>query len=183
MKWLFYVLLITGMTLTFSACSKGDASNPAVTSPSEALETPLGSDSTASSDSANTAKSNKEDLTICITIGDKKCTAIFYDNPTAHAFLEHLPLTVEMQELNGNEKYYHFSDKLPTDIESVGNIKEGDLMLYQDDYLVLFYESHTTSYSYTRIGYIGDTTGLADSVGNGNITASFRIENDANDSF
>lgn len=176
MNRLFGVLLIAGMIMPFSACFKG----PAATLPSKlskSLETSSASDVTASSDPADTTENSKETITTCITIGDKKFTAILYDNSTSHALLERFPLSVEMQELNGNEKYYRFKEALPTNIESIGNIKAGDLMLYQDDYLVMFYESHTTSYSYTRIGYVEDITGLAEVVGNGSITASFGIQN------
>lgn len=57
------------------------------------------------------------------------------------ALLEKLPLTLNMDELNGNEKFYFFSEKFPTDSEPVGNIRAGDLMLYGSLCLVLFYES------------------------------------------
>lgn len=176
MRRLFCVLLIAGMALSLSACSRDNSDSSVITSSSKSSENSSESDDIISSDSTNTTKSKKESFTIYITIGDKKFTAVLYDNPTTHALIERLPLTLEMQELNGNEKYYQFSDNFPTGIESVGTIKAGDLMLYQDDYLVLFYESHTTSYSYTKIGYIEETSGLAKAVGNGNITVSFSVQ-------
>lgn len=78
-----------------------------------------------------------------------------------------------MDELNGNEKFYFFSESLPAATQQVENIKAGDFMLYGADCLVLFYESFATSYSYTRLGYIGDVTGLADVLGSGSVEITF----------
>jgi hypothetical protein len=116
-----------------------------------------------------------EKQTIQIQIGDQTFTAELEDNETAAAFREKLPLTLQMQELNGNEKYA-YDVSLPSDAESVGTIQAGDLMLYGDDCLVLFYDSFSTSYSYTRIGHITDPDGLADAVGNGSVQITFSAE-------
>ena len=101
---------------------------------------------------------------------------IYNDSPCAQQLLSKFPLTVTMNELNGNEKYYRFSESFPPNPENVESINSGDIMLYQSDYLVLFYETHNTSYTYTRIGYITDATGLKEAVGTGNPTVTFEIE-------
>lgn len=41
-----------------------------------------------------------------------------------------LPLTLDMSELHGNEKYYHFPTEQPTDPSNPGTIEAGDLMLW-----------------------------------------------------
>ncbi|MGI6118663.1 MAG: cyclophilin-like fold protein [Bilifractor sp.] len=120
-------------------------------------------------------KNMTEKQTIQIQINDQTYSAELEDNETAAAFREKLPLTLQMQELNGNEKYA-YDVSLPSDAESVGNIQAGDLMLYGDDCLVLFYDSFSTSYSYTRIGHITDPDGLADAVGNGSVQITFSTE-------
>lgn len=99
----------------------------------------------------------------------------YNDSPCAQQLLSKFPLTVTMNELNGNEKYYRFSESFSSNPENVGSINSGDIMLYQSDYLVLFYETHNTSYTYTRIGYITDSTGLKEAVGTGNPTVTFEI--------
>ena len=83
---------------------------------------------------------------ITLSIGDRSFTATMEQNCTAEAFRALLPLTLEMQELNGNEKYYYLSQALPTNRTKVGTIHAGDIMLYGDNCVVVFYETFTTSY-------------------------------------
>ena len=85
-------------------------------------------------------------------------------------------MTVAMSELNGNEKLYNFSANLPINTSNPGTIHTGDLMIYGSNTLVLFYKSFPTQYSYTRLGKINDTTGLATAVGSGSVTVTFELE-------
>jgi hypothetical protein len=48
-------------------------------------------------------------------------------------------------------------------------------MLFGSDCLVLFYESFSTSYSYTKIGYIDDPNELENAIGSGNIQITFSV--------
>ena len=117
----------------------------------------------------------EDSMELNIRIGDKNFTATLYDNATTRSLLKKLPLTINMSELHGNEKYYYFNESLPTNNERIGNINTGDLMLYGSDCLVLFYKSFSTSYSYTRLGHIDNPEGLAEAVGSGNITVTFEV--------
>lgn len=56
-----------------------------------------------------------------------------------------------------------------------GNIKAGDIMLYGNNCLVLFYKGLHTSYSYTKMGHIEDVSGLIEALGNGNVILKFEI--------
>lgn len=111
---------------------------------------------------------------ISIGIGDKTFDAVLEKNPTADAFVKLLPLEIELDELNGNEKYFRFRDRLPVDDFNPRTIRAGDLMIYGGNCFVLFYESFSTSYSYTRLGRIENAIGLAEAVGRGNVRV--RIE-------
>lgn len=113
------------------------------------------------------------DLNITITVNGRTFSATLYDNETARAFKERLPLTLDMSELNGNEKYYYLPESLPTNSSRPSAINAGDIMLYGSDCLVIFYESFSTSYSYTPIGKIDDPDGLAEALGSVNIQAAF----------
>lgn len=111
-----------------------------------------------------------------ITIGTGTFTATLYDNATAATFKSLLPLTVNMIELNGNEKYADLSNRLPTNASNPGTIQTGDLMLYGASTLVLFYKTFPTSYHYTRLGRVDDVAGLAAALGSGNVTITFELE-------
>lgn len=112
---------------------------------------------------------------IVIKINEREFTATLEETETAQAFAKLLPLEKSMVELNGNEKYYDLHQNLPSDPKQVGRIEVGDLMLFQNNFIVVFYKSHSTSYSYTRIGKIDDPTGLAEAVGNGDVMMSFAV--------
>ena len=120
--------------------------------------------------------SDNEVISMKITIGNKEFTATLYDTAAAQAFAKLLPLTLDMSELNGNEKYNYMSTTLPTKTESVGKINAGDIMLYGNSCIVLFYKSFSTAYSYTKIGKIDNVTGLQQAVGSGSVTVTFQAK-------
>lgn len=122
-----------------------------------------------------TENTDRMNDTLVIKIGDKEFTATLFDNPTAKAFKAMLPLTIKMTELNGNEKYFRLSKNLPTNASNPGTIKSGDLMLWGANTFVLFYETFSTSYSYTRLGRIDDSAGLAAVLGSGDVTISIEL--------
>ena len=110
---------------------------------------------------------------INVIVGSKTFTATLADSETGEAFAALLPLTVTMNELNGNEKYHYLSSSLPTAAYQPGTIHAGDLMLYGNNCVVLFYKTFNSSYSYTRIGAIDNPSGLASALGSGNISVRF----------
>jgi hypothetical protein len=92
---------------------------------------------------------NTDSMKLKITIGTNAFTATLYNNATATALKEKLPMTINMKELNGNEKYLDLPDNLPANASNPGTIQAGDLMLYGSNTLVFFYKSFSTSYNYT----------------------------------
>jgi hypothetical protein len=118
----------------------------------------------------------KETPTIKISIGSQVFQANLQASESTTALLKQLPLTLSMVELNGNEKYAELKNALPTQAESVGKIQSGDLLLYGNNVLVLFYESFSTPYRYTRIGKVTDTAGLAKALGAGNCQVKFELK-------
>ncbi|CAN1529034.1 COG4925 Uncharacterized conserved protein [Spirosomataceae bacterium] len=113
---------------------------------------------------------------IQIKIGEKTFKARLFDSPTTKAFKALLPLTINMNELNSNEKYADLTMSLPVNTSVPASIQVGDLMIYGSRTLVLFYKGFSTSYSYTKIGKIVDVTGLLAALGNGDVTVSFEFK-------
>jgi len=126
----------------------------------------------------NAIKENTEFMsdTLVMKIGSKHYTATLLDNPTATAFKAMLPLTMNMTELNGNEKYFDLSKSLSTNASNPGKINSGELLLYGSRTLVLFYESFSTSYTYTRLGKINNVSGLAEALGPGNVVVTMELK-------
>lgn len=116
-------------------------------------------------------RSNDMNITnnIKVTINNKEYIAQIENNETAQAFINHLPEEFNMSELNGNEKYIYMGYTLPTNHTSVKHIEAGDIMLYGNNCLVIFYKSFDTPYSYTKIGHITNLPNL----GQDDITAKF----------
>ena len=106
---------------------------------------------------------------ITININGVDFTVTLEDNETTRELVNRLPLNIEMNELNGNEKYYYFDESFPSNSSRIEIIEKGDIMLYGSDCLVLFYESFNTSYSYTRIGKLDNPSLLDDVIGKDSI--------------
>ncbi len=95
-------------------------------------------------------------------INEKEYVIDMEDNETANTFINMLPKEFNMNELNGNEKYIYLDNTLPTNSSNPKRINAGDVMLYGNNCLVIFYKSFDTSYSYTKIGHINDLPDLGD---------------------
>lgn len=87
-----------------------------------------------------------------------------------------LPLSLEMKDHLSNEKFADLPKSLSRQDQAVGNIQTGDIMLWQGNILVIFYESFRSSYSYTKLGKIRDVNGLKVALGKGNVTVRIEAE-------
>ena len=104
---------------------------------------------------------NKMEVNIVnITINNEVYQIELEDNETTKSFLNILPQELNMNELNGNEKYAYLDNTLPTDSYNPKHINKGDIMLFGNNCLVIFYKSFDTSYSYTKIGHINNLPDL-----------------------
>ena len=98
--------------------------------------------------------------TMTMIINNNTYVVELVDNNTVNELINHLPLEIEMTELNGNEKYAYFDFELKTSSYKPNHINKGDVMLFGNNCLVLFYKSFDTSYSYTKIGHISNLEDL-----------------------
>lgn len=109
---------------------------------------------------------------INLTVNGKQFTATLENNATANAFSEMLPLTLNMKELNANEKFAELPKSLPTNQYNPGTIEVGDILLYGSSTIVVFYKKFDTPYSYTKLGKIARVDGLEAALGTGNVKVS-----------
>ncbi|WP_394678684.1 cyclophilin-like fold protein [uncultured Sphingobacterium sp.] len=153
-KTLLYTLMFVSTCLQASACKRVDATGHKT-----------------SIDSLTNVKNMK----LNIIVGDKIIVATMIDNVTTRAFVEMLPLTLEMTELHKNEKYGHLSKKLPGKALTPGTIHAGDIMLWDADYkcLVLFYKTFSSPYSYVKLGTVDNPKELEAALGSGDIQVRF----------
>lgn len=112
-------------------------------------------------------------IPVTISANGRQFEANLLNNASTQALLAQMPMTVTMDEMNGNEKYYYLSSALPTDTGSIGSIHTGDLMLFGSDCLVLFYEDFRTSYRYTRLGTVSNPEELSEALGRGSVQVTF----------
>jgi hypothetical protein len=160
MKYLLALMIVVVPVIVFSSCSSEDAA-PVTQTAQENL---------------NETEEVMKD-TIRITIGERVFKATLEANDAAKAFKAMLPLTINMSDLNGNEKFFDFPSNLPANDSNPRTINSGDLMLWSSNTLVLFYKTFSTSYSYTRLGKIEDLHGLSNALGSGNVMVIFESQN------
>ncbi len=122
-------------------------------------------------DKSNNIENNSSEVidTMKVIIDGKEYIVNLEDNETVNQLIKMLPLELNMNELNGNEKYVYLDKTLPTNSFNPRKINAGDLMLFGNNCLVIFYKSFDTSYSYTKIGHIDNIP----DIGNGNILVRF----------
>ncbi|MHC5230147.1 cyclophilin-like fold protein [Enterococcus sp. LJL99] len=106
----------------------------------------------------------EEQKSLSFMIDGKEFPIIVDDTPTLDALIDELPEKFIMNDLHENEKYYEFSQPIPTNAKAIQKIEAGDVMLFGQRTLVLFYRAFPTSYQYTRIGSIENTESLSDTL-------------------
>lgn len=111
-----------------------------------------------------------------MTVGQRRFAVTLADNDAAHAFASRLPLTLEMTDLNGNEKKFDLPNALPANPGRPGTIRNGDLMLYGANTVVLFYLTFDSPYAYTRLGRVEDVNGLAQALGQRSVRVAFSLQ-------
>ena len=127
-----------------------EAGQPSATGPATVVAANVG-----------TAALQPEESHMWMTVGERRFAITLANTPAARAFAAQLPLTLDMADLNGNEKHAELSKALPVNASRPGTIHNGDLMLYGSNTLVVFYVTFDSSYSYTRLGRVDDPAGLA----------------------
>ena len=119
------------------------------------------------------ASMRSEESRMWMTVGERRFAITLADTKAARAFAGMLPLTMDMADLNDNEKHAELTKALPTNASRPGTIRNGDLMLWGSRTLVVFYQTFESSYSYTRLGHVDDPVGLAQAFGRRDVRVMF----------
>lgn len=173
MKYLIQLIValsVAGMASGFAACSEDDNTMLDIVQPLPGTDNDITEDEDNENEETTDTIMNSR---INITVGGRTYVATLVDNDAARAFAALMPLTVDMSELNGNEKYYYLDTSLPVESSRPGTIHAGDLMLYGSSCVVLFYETFASRYSYTRLGRIENPEGLSEALGSGSVKVTF----------
>lgn len=108
-----------------------------------------------------------------MTVGGRSYAITLADTAAARAFATLLPLALDMEDLNSNEKKKELPDALPTETIRPGMIRTGDLLLWGSNTVVVFYQTFDSPYAYTRLGRINDPADLAQLLGRSNVRVVF----------
>jgi len=180
MNRIINLFLAMAFLLALTACGSsaniGTESNAETPSPAGGHQNGVATSKTEAPEILMPETAVTSDTIITLTIGEQTFSATLLDNETTRQLIEQFPMTLDMSELNGNEKFFYMDSELITDSQRPGQINAGDLMLYGNNCLVLFYDTFSSSYSYTRLGSVNDPSGLADALGAGSVTITFSIE-------
>ena len=123
---------------------------------------------TITNTNANTNTKEEENV-MKININSEKYVINVENEALMEEIYNALPETFTMNELNGNEKYYYLNSTMKNaNSEAVGQVQKGDVMLFESDCLVIFYDSFETEFRYTKIGHIDN---LGD-IGSSNVEVS-----------
>ncbi|MGJ7492453.1 cyclophilin-like fold protein [Variovorax sp. ZT4R33] len=131
----------------------------------QAVEKPIPNSRVVAAADAGPPLIQLKELRMWMTVGERRFAVTLADNASAIAFAARLPLTLDMAELNGNEKHADLPRPLPSNATRPGTIRNGDLMLYGTSTVVVFYATFDSSYSYTPLGRVEDPASLAQALG------------------
>lgn len=125
---------------------------------------------------AGTAPSQAKPARIWMTVGERRFAVSLADTEAARAFAARLPLALHMTDLHANEKKFDLPDALPSNPSRPGTIRNGDLMLWGANTVVVFYVTFDSPYAYTRLGRLDDPAGLAQVLGKGGVQVGFSAQ-------
>ena len=92
---------------------------------------------------------------------------------TLVSMIENNPLELDLRDYGGFEKVGSLGFSLPSSNTQI-TTHSGDIVLYQENQIVMFYGSN--SWSYTKLGHIDDLRGWEDALGRGNVTVILSVD-------
>lgn len=110
------------------------------------------------------ARGKEMSMNATVSIGSKIYSVTAEDNYAAKAFFGRAPFSLTMSEWAENSEYYaRLSEKINADgIKSPSAFEAGDIAIYKNVSLVIFYDDTKNTAGYAKIGHIAEALGLKD---------------------
>ena len=118
---------------------------------------------------------NNEEIKINLIVNNKTFTATLENNETTRALTSMFPMTLNMSDLHSNEKYNYLNSSLTTNSSIPRMINAGDIKLYGNNCLVVFYDDFKNSYSYTNLGKVDNVDDFIAELGSGSVNIRFEL--------
>lgn len=118
---------------------------------------------------------DSEGIKINLIINNKTFTATLENNQTVQELIQNFPMTLNMSDLHSNEKYNYLSSSLTTNSNIPSMINAGDIKLYGNNCLVVFYDNFRNSYSYTNLGKVDNVDDFVAELGSGSVNIRFEL--------
>lgn len=111
-----------------------------------------------------------------VNVNGRDFTAVLEQNSAVDALVQMMeqgPVVLQLSDYAGFEKVGPLGRRLPASNSQI-TARAGDIVLYQSNQIVMFYGSN--SWSYTRLGRIGDLTGWKEALGSGDAAVTLSLE-------
>ena len=194
MKKLVALVVVLLLSITLTACGNVQNKAESTVQPETSSNTnsdgssvleftiPSGEESTdeqkpQTSTKDNGASEETEEQALKMTIGSTPISVKWEDNESVNVLKElcrDQTLTISMSVYGGFEQVGNIGADLPrNDVQTT--TASGDIVLYSDNQLVVFYGSN--SWAYTRLGHITDKTSqeMTELLSGGNVTITLSI--------
>ena len=125
----------------------------------------------------NNMNNQNEEIKISLVVNNRNFSATLENNETTNELINMFPLTLNMSDLNSNEKYNYLETSLTTNSTIPSMIYAGDIKLYGNNCLVVFYDDFKNSYSYTNLGKIDNVEEFVSELGSGSVNIRFELAN------
>lgn len=175
MKRLFLITLVFAV-VSVTACEKHD---------NLVLSGQHGQTTGDEDDNNGNGETDMENNTIRLTVNDRSFTATLVENSSTEALKERLSqgdIRIRMNDYGDMEKVGSLGFSLPrNDVQTTTS--PGDLILYQGNSLVIYYD--TNSWSFTRLGHVDGVSTREEMLGllggTGEITLTLSLNKNQNE--
>ena len=116
-----------------------------------------------------------ENIKINLIINNNTFSATLNNNETVRSLIQNFPMTLNMSDLNSNEKYNYLNFNLVENAYTPEKINAGDIKLYGNNCLVIFYDNFSNSYSYTDLGKIDNIDEFISELDSGSVNIRFEL--------